>query len=113
MRFLDVLVASVPIVLPAMALIALAIRIDNQGPVLHSQKRVGLERPRPRRRSLNSDECRCRHGFRRPFKLYTFRSMVSCAVPGTGPSGPGSGSPGSSGSGASCGVPTPAICGSS
>ena len=48
--------AAMPIVLPFFALVAIAIRLDSQGPAFFMQERVGLHK--------------------RTFKMYKFRSMV-------------------------------------
>jgi len=60
-RVIDVLVAAVALILlaPLMALIALAIKMENDGPIIFSQERVG------------------RYG--RRFQIYKFRSMVQDA----------------------------------
>jgi len=57
-RLFDLLVtlAVMPVVLPLMMLIAIAIRLDSKGPIFFTQKRIGLHK--------------------RPFKMYKFRSMV-------------------------------------
>lgn len=66
-RFMDIAFALLLIiaVVPMIALIALAIRLESPGPVLFKQERVGL------------------HG--RKFILYKFRSMRQDAERGTGP----------------------------
>lgn len=60
-RGMDVLVSSVAllILLIPMLLIALAIKLDSRGPVIHRQRRVGKDA--------------------RPFTMYKFRSMVADA----------------------------------
>ena len=55
------------VLLPLMALIALAIKIDNPGPVLYCQQRAGL--------------------LDRPFTLFKFRSMVPDAEANGSPIG--------------------------
>jgi len=58
-RILDFLVTlmSMPLILPVMAIVAVAIRVDSPGPVFFTQKRVGKNK--------------------RIFKMYKFRSMVA------------------------------------
>jgi exopolysaccharide biosynthesis polyprenyl glycosylphosphotransferase len=60
-RLTDVVASAVVLValLPLWALVALAIKLDSRGPVLYSQRRVGL--------------------FGRPFNMLKFRSMVQDA----------------------------------
>jgi Undecaprenyl-phosphate galactose phosphotransferase WbaP len=53
---LALIVISLPVVLPAFALIALAIKLDSKGPIFYTQKRVG------------------QHG--RELRMWKFRSMV-------------------------------------
>ena len=57
-RLFDIVVilASTPLVVPVLLLTALAIKLDDRGPVLFTQERVGLRK--------------------RKFKMYKFRSMV-------------------------------------
>lgn len=54
---LSLTIAVLPFVLPMMALIALAVRLDSPGPVLFAQQRVGLGN--------------------RQFRMYKFRSMLT------------------------------------
>jgi exopolysaccharide biosynthesis polyprenyl glycosylphosphotransferase len=53
---LTVTLAAMPVLLPFLALVAIAIRIDSKGPVFFMQNRIGLHK--------------------RPFRMYKFRSMV-------------------------------------
>ena len=53
---LTVTLAAMPVLLPFLALVAIAIRIDSKGPVFFMQSRIGLHK--------------------RPFRMYKFRSMV-------------------------------------
>ncbi len=57
-RLIDIVVAAAGLVLlgPPMLVVALAIKLDSSGPVLHVQERVGLSG--------------------RPFRMYKFRSMA-------------------------------------
>ena len=53
---LVVTLAAMPVLLPPLLLIAVAIRLDSKGPVFFTQDRIGFHK--------------------RPFKMYKFRSMV-------------------------------------
>jgi len=66
-RVVDVVVSVVALVLlsPLMLLIALAIRLDSEGPVFYTQERMGLDA--------------------KPFKVIKFRSMRADAEAETGP----------------------------
>jgi lipopolysaccharide/colanic/teichoic acid biosynthesis glycosyltransferase len=66
-RLIDVIGATLGLVLalPAMALIAIAVKLDSRGPVLFTQERLGLNR--------------------QPFVVYKFRTMVENAEEETGP----------------------------
>jgi exopolysaccharide biosynthesis polyprenyl glycosylphosphotransferase len=66
-RIFDVVGSTLAMVLalPLMALIAIAIKLDSPGPVLFTQKRLGLNR--------------------KPFTVYKFRTMVEDAEEKTGP----------------------------
>ncbi len=57
-RIFDLVVtlAAMPIILPFMAIVAVAIKLDSKGPILFTQDRIGLHK--------------------RPFKMFKFRSMV-------------------------------------
>lgn len=61
---LTLTIASFPVTLPLMALIAIAVRLDSAGPILFVQRRVGLAN--------------------RLFKVYKFRSMYPDAADGAG-----------------------------
>lgn len=65
-RVLDVMLigAMLPFVLPLMAVVAIAIRLDSRGPIFFEQQRVGLGN--------------------RLFKLYKFRSMYCDKLDGAG-----------------------------
>jgi lipopolysaccharide/colanic/teichoic acid biosynthesis glycosyltransferase len=65
-RMLDLTltIASMPVTLPLMAIVAIAVRLDSPGPILFAQERVGLGN--------------------RLFKVYKFRSMYSDAMDGRG-----------------------------
>ena len=73
-RVLNVVVAvsALVLLLPVMALVALAVRLTSKGPVLYSQVRVGVDR-RWRSKKLY-DRRGYDHGGRL-FKMYKFRSM--------------------------------------
>ncbi len=60
-RMLDLflILLATPVLLPVCLIIALLVKLDSPGPVLFTQNRVGL--------------------FKRPFKMYKFRSMVQDA----------------------------------
>ena len=66
-RMLDIAVSipAIIILLPLMALTAIAIKADSKGPVIYSQERVGL--------------------YGKPFKVYKFRSMRQDAEAQSGP----------------------------
>lgn len=66
-RMLDIAVSipAIIILLPLMALTAVAIKADSKGPVIYSQERVGL--------------------YGKPFKVYKFRSMKQDAEAQSGP----------------------------
>jgi len=78
---------------PLFALIAIAIKLDSEGPVFYTQLRVGRNRRRTDRRSsglslVNERRSRDRrkqrlHG--KPFQVYKFRSMVQNAEKKSGP----------------------------
>ena len=60
-RMLDLILAAIALflVLPVMAMVAIAIKLDSPGPVLFKQKRIGMGG--------------------KPFTIYKFRSMVTNA----------------------------------
>jgi lipopolysaccharide/colanic/teichoic acid biosynthesis glycosyltransferase len=61
-RILDVIVASISLIilLPVLAIIAIAIRLDSSGPILFLQERSGQ--------------------FGKPFYIYKFRTMIDGAI---------------------------------
>jgi lipopolysaccharide/colanic/teichoic acid biosynthesis glycosyltransferase len=85
-RAFDIVMSATTLVvlLPLMAVLAAAIRIDSPGPILYRQWRVGLDRRR-RRKSYPGAERRSERGFGRPFQIFKFRSMVVDAEKNTGP----------------------------
>jgi len=89
-RSLDLTASTLGLVLllPICLAIAAAVFLDNPGPVLYSQVRVGINR-RGRRRNGNESEPamerRKADAFGRLFRIYKFRSMVTDAESKTGP----------------------------
>lgn len=74
--------ASLVILAPVMALIALAIKLTSAGPVFYVQTRVGMDR---RRRAATAVFDRRRHDVGgRAFRIIKFRSMRVDAEQGTG-----------------------------
>jgi len=77
-RALNVTIAALALFLlaPALVIVALAIRLSSEGPILYRQTRVGLDR---RRRAWSADEMpydrRIRDVGGRPFTIYKFRTM--------------------------------------
>lgn len=103
-RSLDVLLSSIGLLLllPVFAVVAVAIYIDDPGPIFYSQERVGLNRRRQRvsggangngadggnaerRDAVAGRERRRSDCFGRPFKIHKFRSMIADAEKKTGP----------------------------
>jgi lipopolysaccharide/colanic/teichoic acid biosynthesis glycosyltransferase len=91
-RSLDLTASSIGLVvlLPICLLIAAAVYLDNPGPVLYSQIRVGINRRRGTRRNGQDGrtpaiERRKADTYGRPFKIYKFRSMINDAERATGP----------------------------
>lgn len=73
-RIANVAIAVVALVLllPVLALVALAVRVTSPGPVMYSQVRVGVDR-RFRRKSTYDRRGQDLGGL--PFRMYKFRSM--------------------------------------
>jgi lipopolysaccharide/colanic/teichoic acid biosynthesis glycosyltransferase len=77
-RALNVTIAALALLVlaPALLLVAIAIRLSSDGPILYRQARVGLDR---RRRYWNADQMlydrRVRDVGGRPFTIYKFRTM--------------------------------------
>ncbi len=83
-RVMDLVIASVALVLlsPLLLAIAVAIRLDSPGPILFRQLRVGLDR----REGWSDDGGRRTDDLGgRPFFIYKFRTMHVDAEEGTGP----------------------------
>jgi len=93
-RSIDIIASTVGLIvlLPLFALLAIAIKLDSDGPVFFSQSRVGRNRRRSSRRT-GTQMCFDRrerdrrrddvHG--QPFKVWKFRSMVNNAEKKSGP----------------------------
>ncbi len=81
------------LLLPVMALVALAIKLDSAGPIIYKQQRVGVNRRRGQRRSNAANMIGCRRDtdrrrenlFGKPFMVYKFRTMVVDAEKRCGP----------------------------
>ncbi len=73
-RALNVAIAAVALVLllPVMLLIAIAVRLTSQGPIIYTQVRVGEDR---RARSSTNDKRRVHDYGGRLFRMYKFRTM--------------------------------------
>ena len=77
-RALNITIAAVALLAlsPVLLLVALAIRLSSEGPILYRQTRVGLDR---RRRSWSADQMlydrRIRDVGGKPFTIYKFRTM--------------------------------------
>lgn len=76
-RLVNVVVAAVGILvsLPIMLLIAIAIKLTSRGPVLYTQKRVGLDRRSPAREFPENGRRSTDRGGRL-FTIYKFRTMT-------------------------------------
>jgi lipopolysaccharide/colanic/teichoic acid biosynthesis glycosyltransferase len=88
-RLLDVVGASIMLILlaPVMVLVALAVRLTSPGPVIFRQERVGLNLRQKRRDRRSQSACvppgderrlaprRKTSGYGKPFVLYKFRTM--------------------------------------
>ena len=74
-RVLSITVAAIGILatLALMLLIALVVRCTSRGPVIYKQRRIGVDRRRRSRVSLNSRRATDVGG--RPFDIYKFRTM--------------------------------------
>lgn len=81
------------LLLPVLALIVLAIKLDSPGPAIYRQQRVGVNRRRGQRRSNGANMLGCRRNgdrrqenlFGKPFIVYKFRTMVVDAEKRCGP----------------------------
>jgi lipopolysaccharide/colanic/teichoic acid biosynthesis glycosyltransferase len=73
-RILNVVVASLALVVlfPLLLIVALAVRLTSEGPVLYTQTRVGVDR---RYRFKRSFDRRDTDLGGKPFKMYKFRTM--------------------------------------
>lgn len=82
-RALNVAAASLLLVLasPLMALIALLVKATSEGPVLYTQKRIGLDRRRDQGEGPEDPRRQVNYGGR-PFTIYKFRTMTSSEADG-------------------------------
>lgn len=81
-RVVDVVLASIALIvlLPVMALIALAIRLDSPGPIFFSQVRIGRDRRREPE-THHGPERRKRRSYGSPFQILKFRTMYADSDP--------------------------------
>ena len=88
-KFLDILLASIGIVLaaPIVAVAAILVKLDSTGPAFYKQERVGENRRRsraprgnPAQGEMPSDDV-----LGKPFTIYKLRTMTMGAEKGTGP----------------------------
>jgi lipopolysaccharide/colanic/teichoic acid biosynthesis glycosyltransferase len=89
-RLLDCLLSAVIMVAtaPVFGMIALLIFVDSQGAIIYTQERVGMNRRRRLRASESGmpvTDRRRQVGEGRPFAIYKFRTMVTHAEDGLGP----------------------------
>jgi len=94
-RLIDIIcsLAGLIVLSPVLLLIALAIKLDSEGPVFFTQMRVGLNRRKTFTRKgrvelISEKRKRDRRRidlYGRPFKVYKFRSMINHAEKRSGP----------------------------
>lgn len=79
-RMANIVIASIALLVtaPLMAVLALAIRLTSPGPVIYSQKRIGVDR---RFRDSILDDRRVHDLGGRPFMMHKFRTMTIDAEP--------------------------------